>query len=146
MIQISIKKQNIITNQASFETQELADAWLSEHEGMGSFGSPRFSLKSVEISPAVFESREIIDVDPIQFEEVELSPAIWEDKLVETNPEGYEVEMEDISLQVKAESVNKVHLDYLASTDWLIIRKQETGQDYSEEIKTKRQSSRAGIV
>lgn len=51
MIQISIIKESKVTNQASFPSQEEAQAWLSSHEGMGTFGSPEsYSVEIVDIS------------------------------------------------------------------------------------------------
>jgi hypothetical protein len=39
MIKISIIKNGQVTNSAQFPTQEEAEAWLSRHEAMGSFGA-----------------------------------------------------------------------------------------------------------
>lgn len=38
MIQVSIKKQEQISNQASFPSQEEAQSWYDSHVSMGSFG------------------------------------------------------------------------------------------------------------
>lgn len=38
MLTIKIFKNNILTNQASFRTQELADTWLNEQLENKSFG------------------------------------------------------------------------------------------------------------
>ena len=46
----------------------------------------------------------------------------------------------DPQIQINAES-----LAYLASTDWYVIRKQETGTDIPEDILTNRQAARDAI-
>jgi hypothetical protein len=40
MKKVVIKKQNVITNQANFATQELADTWLAQEIANKSFGKP----------------------------------------------------------------------------------------------------------
>lgn len=39
MIRVEIKRDGTVTNAGEFETRELADAWLSKHEGLGTFGA-----------------------------------------------------------------------------------------------------------
>lgn len=39
MLKISIKRGGQVTNEAEFATQELLDAWLERHIGMGTFPS-----------------------------------------------------------------------------------------------------------
>jgi hypothetical protein len=151
MKQINITKSGILTNQASFESQELADAWLSKHIGMGSFGSPRYEMQSVEISPAVLEMQEILDeqgasFDPPQFEEVEIQAAVFEDQQVEVNPAGYEISIEDISAQLAQAAINESALAYLASTDWYCSRLIETSVAIPQDILDARAAARLSIV
>jgi hypothetical protein len=175
MIQITVTKSGIVSNQAEFDSQELADAWLSNHLGMGSFGSPRYEMQSVETSPAVLELQQVLieaavmedlevldeqgaSFDPPQFEQVEVSPAIYEeqeveisaavfeDQLVETNPEGYEIDIKDISTQIEQKAANEEALAYLAATDYIVIRAQERGEELSLEFKAERQAARDRIV
>lgn len=40
MIKVQIKKNNIVTNQAKFNTQEEAEAWFLENKQTGVFGKP----------------------------------------------------------------------------------------------------------
>jgi len=47
MIQVSIKKQEQITNQASFQSMEEAQAWYDSHVGMGSFGEHEAEFKDI---------------------------------------------------------------------------------------------------
>ncbi len=110
MIQIRIIKELQVTNQASFPTMEEAQAWLSSHEGMGTFGGKRFDLRPfaietitqepqlVEISPAVIDS-EGIEISPAVFDfvEIETSPAVFELKEVEISPAQLDSEGIEIS-------------------------------------------------
>lgn len=104
-IKITITREGQITNQASFPSQEEAQAWLSSHEGMGSFGRAAYSYEA-ELEPAVeavyedqsfllaealYEQDEMMDsegapFDPPQFEYVEVAPAEYEIRSVEVSP------------------------------------------------------------
>jgi len=110
MIQISIKKQDVVTNQASFPTREEADQWLAYHEGMGSFGQKKQVLKQqVEVSPAVLgEDGE--EISPAQFEEQEVELP------------GYEVEIEDLSAKLEQEKANAEAQKFLDESDWKVLR------------------------
>lgn len=151
MKQLSITKSGVLTNQASFETQEELDAFLSKHIGMGSFGSPKFSMQLVETAPAVIESQEVLDeegnsFDPPQFQDVEIQAAVFENQLVESDPAGYEVIIEDISAKLEQEKINAEALAFLAATDFYIIRELDNGTPCPPEIKAERQAARDKIV
>ena len=106
MKKISIIKESQITNQASFPTMEEAQAWLSSHEGMGTFGQKKETVeRQVLIFPAVVDS-----------EGVEISPAQFEAQMVDL--EGYTVEMLDISAQLEQEATNAAALAVLVDCDW----------------------------
>ena len=135
MIQISIKKQDQITNQASFPTMEEAQAWLSHHEGMKSFGQPKQIVQQqVELSPAVLDE-----------EGNELSPAVMEMQEVHI-PGSYEVEVLDISAELAQQAINAEALAFLAATDYVVIRAAERGEELSPEFKAERQAARDRIV
>lgn len=135
MIRISINKNSQITNQASFPSQEEAQAWLSHHEGMKSFGEPAQTIQQqVELSPAVFDE-----------EGNELSPAVTEMQEVHI-PGSYEVEILDISAQLEQAQINAEALAFLASTDWMVTRAVERGEELSSEFKAERQAARQRIV
>lgn len=126
MKQISITKSGILTNQATFETQELADAWLAKHIAIGSFGSPdRYEQQPIIITPAVyevqpalieeavFEDQEILDenqesFDPPQFESVEITPAVYEDRDILITDAVYETEEVLIKEAVLDEELNEI--------------------------------------
>lgn len=61
-------------------------------------------------------------------------------------PAEYTIEIEDISAQLEQERINRESLEYLASTDWLIIRELDAGIACPAEIKQARAEARAQIV
>jgi hypothetical protein len=135
MIQVLIKKQEQITNQASFQSMEEAQAWLSHHEGMKSFGQPKQIIQQqIELSPPVLDE-----------EGIELSPAVTEMKEVELAGE-YEVEIIDISAEFAQQKINAEAQAFLDSTDWMVIRAMEKGEELSPEFKAERQAARNKIV
>lgn len=135
MIQVLIKKQEQLTNQASFQSMEEAQAWLSHHEGMKSFGQPKQIIQQqIELSPPVLDE-----------EGIELSPAVTEMKEVELAGE-YEVEIIDISAEFAQEKINAEAQAFLDSTDWMVIRAIEKGEELSPEFKAERQAARNKIV
>jgi hypothetical protein len=135
MIQVTIKKQEQITNQASFQSMEEAQSWLSHHEGMKSFGQPKQIIQQqIELSPPVLDE-----------EGIELSPAVTEMKEVELAGE-YEVEIIDISAEFAQEKINAEAQAFLDSTDWMVIRAMEKGEELSPEFKAERQAARNKIV
>ncbi len=68
MIKVSVKKQGLLTNEATFDTQELAQAWVNSQAASGSFGklerwlSPeKVAAEGNNISDAL-ETREVEDM------------------------------------------------------------------------------------
>lgn len=58
----------------------------------------------------------------------------------------YTIEVEDISAQVEQERVNREALEYLASTDWMIIRELDAGIPCPADVKQARAEARSKIV
>jgi hypothetical protein len=58
----------------------------------------------------------------------------------------YTVEVQDISAELEQERINRESLEYLASTDWLIIRELDAGIACPAEVKQARAEARARIV
>lgn len=159
MIQVSIKKQDQITNQASFPTMEEAQAWLAKHEGMKSFGQPKQIVQQqIELEPAVIEKQMILvkeaqldeegnELSPAEYEEqdVVIKEAVTEMQEVELAGE-YEVEIEDKSAQLAQDAANAEALKYLAETDWYVSRMSETGVAIPQEITAARAAARAAII
>jgi hypothetical protein len=63
-----------------------------------------------------------------------------------TLPAEYEIIQEDITAQLAQAKTNQEALDYLASTDWMIIRAMDTETPIPEDVKAKRQIARLSIV
>jgi vacuolar-type H+-ATPase subunit I/STV1 len=89
-------------------------------------------------------------VDVLETEQREVRPAEGEQlavmqEWVKLRAE-YTVEIEDISEQLEQERINREALEYLASTDWLIIREIDAGVACPVEIKQARAEARARIV
>lgn len=160
MIQISIKKQEQITNQASFPTREEALAWLAHHEGMKSFGQPKQIIQQqIELEPAVIEKQMVLvkeaqldeegmEIAPAEYEEqdVVVKEAVTEMQEVELAGE-YEIIIEDLSAKLEQEKINAEALAFLASTDWMCLRALENpSKPVPEEIKAQRQAARDRIV
>lgn len=135
MIKISIKKQDQITNQASFPSQEEAQAWLAHHEGMKSFGEPAQTIQQqIELSPAVIaEDGSVLQEAVTEMQEVHI-------------PGSYEVEIVDITSQLEQEKANAEAQAFLDATDWMVIRAMEKGEELSPELKSERQAARDRIV
>jgi hypothetical protein len=58
----------------------------------------------------------------------------------------YTIEIEDISAKLEQERINREALEYLASTDWLIIRELDAGIPCPADVKQARAEARARIV
>lgn len=134
-IQVSIKKQDQITNQASFPSREEALAWLAHHESMKSFGQPKQIVQQqIELEPAVIEKQMFLvkeaqldeegnEIAPAEYEEQDIvvKEAVFEMQEVELAGE-YEVEVTDISSQLAQEAINAEAKQFLNDTDKLVIR------------------------
>jgi hypothetical protein len=168
MVQISIKKQEQITNQASFPTMEEAQAWISYHEGMKSFGQPKQVVQQqVELSPAVLETQQVLvkeaeldeegnELSPAEFEEQEvvIQEAVSEMQEVEL-PGDYEVVIEDISAKLEQEKSNAEAQAFLDESDWKVLRHRDqqdmglatslTGEEF-QALLQQRQMAREAII
>lgn len=60
--------------------------------------------------------------------------------------EEYTIEVQDITAEVEQERINREALEYLASTDWMVLRAADGGKSVPEEIKQARAEARARIV
>lgn len=159
MIRISINKNSQLTNQASFQTMEEAQAWLAHHEGMKSFGQPKQIIQQqIELEPAVIEKQMVLvkeaeldeegmEIAPAEYEEqdVVIKEAVTEMQEVELAGE-YEVIIEDISAKLEQEKINAEAQAFLDSTDWMIIRELDNGTPCPAEVRQARAEARAKIV
>jgi hypothetical protein len=53
---------------------------------------------------------------------------------------------EDLTAKLKQDRINQECLQYLADTDWMIVRRSETGAEIPQEVLEKRVAARAAIV
>jgi hypothetical protein len=123
MIQISVKRNGQLTNQASFSTMEEAQAWLAHHEGMKSFGQPKQIVQQqIELSPAILaEDGSVLQEAVMEMQEVHI-------------PGSYEVEILDVTSQLEQEAINAEAQAFLDSTDFKVlryIRQKALGQELS---------------
>jgi hypothetical protein len=61
-------------------------------------------------------------------------------------PGDYEVEVLDITSQLEQEKINAEAQAFLDSTDWMVIRAMERGEELSPEFKAERQAARDRII
>ena len=133
MTKINIKRQDIITHSASFETTELANIWLQQEVNNGSFGKPeRWVREGQEDISSALEER-LIGGDGLLEEYTEYKLPC-------------EYVIETVENYIDQDKINAEALAYLASTDYLVIRQAETGQAMSEEIMLARQAARNRII
>lgn len=57
----------------------------------------------------------------------------------------YNIVISDTSEQDKKAEVNQKSLEYLASTDWMVTRKSETGKEIPKDVLEQRQAARDQI-
>ena len=152
MIEIKIFKNNIQTNGAKFETQELADAWLNQEIAKNSFGkNERWVTQDQEDISNALESR-IIEFFPAQPAILDENSNIIQEAIPAVTKTEYRlaadyiIEQVDISTQVEQERINQEALAYLASTDWMVIRAIESGVSVPTEITTARAAARLSII
>lgn len=134
MLKINIKnKQGLLGWSASFETQEEADNWIASQIENNCWGkSERWVKESDEDVSQALETRNV----------QVLENSITEYKLAAE----YTIEQEDITAQLTQEQTNKEALQYLADTDWYIIREMDEGTPCPSDIKIERAAARARIV
>jgi len=161
MIQVSITKSGTISNQASFNSQEEADSWLSSHLGMGSFGSEAIYqdqqvLTSPEVRGPVDElvqaatfDAEGNEIEPALYSHNEnglISAAVYETQSVLAQAAEYSVEITDITAQINQEATNSAAEAYLISTDWYCTRFVDSAEAIPQNIKDARAAARLSIV
>lgn len=112
-----------------------------------SIGEQGFCGKPERWAPAS-EAHDPADVLETEQREVQLAegeqPAVMQE-WVKLRAE-YTVEIQDISAQLEQERTNREALEYLASTDWMVIRELDAGIPCPAEVKQARAEARARIV
>lgn len=137
MKRLSIYKNNVLTNQLSFESQETLEVGLAYHKSINSFGR-NASTETVVISPGI----------PAVLDEngAEIYAGVAEVVDIVQVPADYTIVIEDIIDNSVQEKINADALKFLAETDYMIIREYETGIICPEEIKDQRQAARDRII
>jgi len=130
MFEVKIRNiQGIQTHGAEFDTEQEAQSWIDSIVSMNPcpWGIAAQTIQQqVETQPAVIESQEMLDenglsFDPPQFQDVEISPAQYEMQEVEL-PGSYTVEIVDKTAQVQQEQTNQNAKQFLAESDWKVLR------------------------
>lgn len=77
-------------------------------------------------------------------------PTAWIADCIASNvwglPGEYTIKIIDITAQLEQERINREALEYLASTDWMVIREIDAGIPCPAEVKQARAEARAKIV
>ena len=129
----------------------LPERWVPHKDEGGSYDNVDvLDERMAEIVPAVPYQEEVPAVYDGGNLIAEAIPAVPEvpavmQKQVKLKAE-YSIEITDISALIEQERINKESLDYLASTDWLVIREMDSGVACPDEIKAARQAAREAIV
>jgi len=116
MIKVTILKENVMTNQGTFKTQEEAEAWIAEGVANNWWGLP---------------------------ERQELDEMGMETEV--TLPAEYEIVTEDMTVQLALLAEQEEAKALLAATDWYIIREMDTGTPCPEDVKQARAAARAKL-
>ena len=136
MKRVKIIKNNIITNQADFATQELAETFIAREEANCSFGKP---LRIIEASL-------LEDENPNDAIETITETIMGETRTSYKFAADYLTEITDVTTEINQKATNDQARAYLASTDWYVIRKEETGTAIPQEILDARAAARASIA
>jgi|694.fasta_scaffold00313_36 hypothetical protein len=127
----------------SYDEADVLDERVVEDEPAV---EPVLISEGIPAKPAVYDNGNLIS------EATEEVPAVYTEGVpAKTHKEvklkaEYTVEIEDITAQLEQEKINKESLEYLASTDWLVIREMDAGIPCPAEIKAERAAARARIV
>jgi len=125
--------QNLLDNRqwsGSFESEELANSWLSEQK----LKLGRLDIRVVPISDSYRQE------DVLEIIESEIDGQMIQTHVRLAAQASYSVE--DISSQVASDLAKANARKYLADTDWYAIRKADTGTAIPSEISALRQAAR----
>jgi hypothetical protein len=140
-----------IANSVASNEWGLPERWVPHKDEGGSYDDADvLDERMAEIVPAVPYQPEIPAVYDGGNLIAEAVPAVPEvpavmQKQVKLGAE-YSIEITDISALLEQERINKESLDYLAATDWLVIREMDSGVACPADIKAARQVAREAIV
>jgi hypothetical protein len=143
MIVATIRKlDGTYLDHGNFASEEAAMIWLSPRIDQGIYGQKHV--------PAQYQTVTVVIQEALLDEQgEEISPEVTEDhqELVkEEIPAAFTLELEDVSAQLEQEKINREAMEYLDSTDWMVIRAAERGEELSPEFKAERQAARNRII
>jgi len=143
MIVATIKKlDGTYLDHGNFASEEAAMIWFSPRIDLGIYGQKHV--------PAQYQTVTVVIQEALLDEQgEEISPAVTEDhqELVkEEIPAAFTLELEDVSAQLEQEKINREAMEYLASTDWMIIREVDQGIVCPSDVRAARQAARDRIV
>ena len=138
MIQINIKKNNIVTHGGKFATQQEADQYLSENIAINAFGKNQRELTELQANQEGSDITNATSSRVVQTIDGEIT--------LYTFAAEYTVETVDITAQHQAEKESQEALQYLKDTDWYIVREMDSGEPCPQEIKTARAAARLKVL
>ena len=124
---------NIETNAAIFQTQELAETWFEDNKA--AFGKPERELIEINFQDETIE-------DAIETTQIEI---LGELVNLYKFPATYSVEYIDVTDELAEQQEMVQAREFLNATDWYVIRNLETGVAIPEEITTQRAEARLKI-
>ncbi len=142
MFKIEIKNlENILTNSAEFLNNQQCLDWLNEVKVSGAFGKLEREVR--EISEGILDNNEDIAKSVSVREEEMLGGQIVR---FHTLPQEFTHTITDVTAQKLAQQESQEALAYLASTDWVVVRKAETNVDFPQEVKDLRAAARLKVI
>lgn len=149
MFKVNIIKNQTVTHSAQFLTQQECLNWVESCKLVNAFGKNQREVLLIETldlqgSPITYlDNNEDINLSLSSRQETDLMGNL---KTYHLLPAEYEVVISDITLENQAKLDSDNALKYLAETDYLVIRKAETGVDYPQSIKDARAAARLKVV
>lgn len=138
MIQVTIKNlAGVITNQAQFQTQADADAWVTAQVALKSFGKPERWVDAEDISSLSEDRAQAVASQQVGGPEDERTQYKFSAE--------YTVEQKDITEEVAQEKLSQDSIQCLRDTDWYVTRLVETNHPIPAEVSLKRSEARAAI-
>jgi hypothetical protein len=133
MIRVKVQNSRGQNFSADFQSQELADVWISEQIAKKSWGLPdRWLSFTGEPKVGYTDTRQIESDGDVRVEYF--------------YPCEYEIEVIDITQSYQAQKESEEAKAYLLSTDWYIIREMDSGVPCPSEIKQLRAQARLKVI
>lgn len=139
MIQVTVKNlSGATTHQARFETQELADQWVTAQSVLKAFGKPERWVDSEDLAVMGEDRTKAIGTRQVGGSDDERTQYKFAAE--------YTIEQTDVTALAEQEQMNAASLKYLAETDWYVARYAETGKAIPSDVTASRAAARANYV